>query len=269
MTSLTHLGLVVLAFSPGIHALPATQAKPAQTAPRTDTRALDEAGVMHLVDCHPLETATNSTQTWMSLVLYCANSADCNSVAHFPEARDICVMKTSNSSLDYHKWENSDWQHCYFAERGVFSWALSRFARLFPPATEVGRYLLEKVDNTPLWKCDARMLLQKVITNPIPSRVSVLALSASNGRQFLVDERLVLPETAQVAVDCQGLGGHESATSCYFTFSLPGYSILKCLNAYISEGDSMGSESSDSERLDDRRLSWDMSLMFGGVGSSL
>ncbi|EAQ84093.1 hypothetical protein CHGG_10497 [Chaetomium globosum CBS 148.51] len=64
------------------------------------------------------------------------------------------------------------------------------------------------------------------------------------------------------------LPSHESATSCYFTFSLPGYSILKRLNAYISEGDSMGSESSDSERLDDRRLSWDMSLMFGGVGSS-
>ena len=64
------------------------------------------------------------------------------------------------------------------------------------------------------------------------------------------------------------LPSHESATSSYFTFSLPEYSILKRLNAYISEGDSMGSESSDSERLDDLRLSWDMSLMFGGVGSS-
>ncbi|KAH6617357.1 hypothetical protein F5144DRAFT_541459 [Chaetomium tenue] len=208
MTSLTRLGLVVLASSHGIYALPSIWAEPAQTAPWTDTRALDEAGVMHLVDCHPLEAATNSTQTWMSLVLYCANSADCNNVAHFPEARDICVMKTSNTSLDYHKWENSDWQHCYFAERGVFSWALSRFARLFPPATEVGSnsYLLREVGNTAschadsLWKCNVGMLLQKVITNPIPSRVSVLALSAADGRQFLVDERLVLSETTQVAV---------------------------------------------------------------------
>ena len=33
------------------------------------------------------------------------------------------------------------------------------------------------------------------------------------------------------------------------------------------KGGSMGSESSDSERLDDRRLSWVM-LVFGGVGSS-
>jgi hypothetical protein len=47
-------------------------------------------------------------------------------------------MQTSETALDYHKWENSDWQHCYFDERGVFSWALSRFGRLFPPATEVG-----------------------------------------------------------------------------------------------------------------------------------
>lgn len=47
-------------------------------------------------------------------------------------------MKTSNESLDYNKWETSDWQHCYFTERGVFSWVIGRFARLFPPATEVG-----------------------------------------------------------------------------------------------------------------------------------
>ncbi|KAH6844609.1 hypothetical protein B0I37DRAFT_165627 [Chaetomium sp. MPI-CAGE-AT-0009] len=142
MPSLTRVGLVVLASSHSIHASSPAQLEPTQAATRIHARAINGTGVMYLVDCHPREppeqAATNSTQTWMSLVISCANSTDCNNVDHFPAPRDSCVMKTSTTPRDYHKWENSDWQHCYFAERGVFSWAISRFGRLFPPATEVG-----------------------------------------------------------------------------------------------------------------------------------
>ncbi|KAK3296579.1 uncharacterized protein B0H64DRAFT_389521, partial [Chaetomium fimeti] len=139
MPSLTRFGLVALASSHSIYASPLVPLETTQTVSRIDDRSFDEAGFIHLVDCHPLEEApTNSTQSWMSLVIYCPDGTDCNNIDHFPEAQDICAMKTSDIALDYHKWENSDWQHCYFAERGVFSWAISRFARLFPPATEVG-----------------------------------------------------------------------------------------------------------------------------------
>lgn len=69
---------------------------------------------------------------------YCAKNEECNNINHFPATRDICVKRTSNVSRDYHKWENSEWQYCHFEERGWFSWALSRFGRLFPPTTEVG-----------------------------------------------------------------------------------------------------------------------------------
>ncbi|KAK3317947.1 hypothetical protein B0H66DRAFT_532454 [Apodospora peruviana] len=102
-------------------------------------RALNGAGV-HLVDCHPRESdeIANSEQSWLSLVMFCDNKDECNNIDHVPATRDICVKRTTNMSHDYHKWENSDWQYCHFAERGTFSWVISRFGRLFPPATEVG-----------------------------------------------------------------------------------------------------------------------------------
>ncbi|GAB1316985.1 hypothetical protein MFIFM68171_07195 [Madurella fahalii] len=103
-------------------------------------RALNGTGIYLAVDCRPREApeTPDSPQSWLSLVIYCESQAECNSTGHYPAARDICVKRTSNMSSDYHKWENSDWQHCYFEERGVFSWVLSRFARLFPAGTEVG-----------------------------------------------------------------------------------------------------------------------------------
>lgn len=69
---------------------------------------------------------------------YCDNDAECSDVKHVPAARDMCVKKTSNVSGEYQRWENSEWQHCHFDERGWFSWVLVRLSKLFPPATEVG-----------------------------------------------------------------------------------------------------------------------------------
>ncbi|KAK5660589.1 hypothetical protein OQA88_13149, partial [Cercophora sp. LCS_1] len=83
------------------------------------------ASGIHLVDCQPRDTSEGSeAKSWLSLVIYCEDNSECNNIDYVPQTRDICVKRTSNSSLDYHKWENSDWQHCYFAERGVFSWVI-------------------------------------------------------------------------------------------------------------------------------------------------
>lgn len=100
------------------------------------------AGV-HLVECSPLAAPDDPSsaaeeQSWLSLVVYCENDAECADTHHIPQARDVCVKKTSNVTGDFQKWENSEWVYCHFDERGWFSWALSRFARLFPPTTEVG-----------------------------------------------------------------------------------------------------------------------------------
>ncbi|KAK1750049.1 hypothetical protein QBC47DRAFT_407278 [Echria macrotheca] len=94
---------------------------------------------IRLVDCNPREPLESpDSAVWLSLVIYCDKIENCNDVNYVPAARDICVKKSSNVSLDYQKWQSSDWQRCYFAERGAFSWALSKFAMLFPPETEVG-----------------------------------------------------------------------------------------------------------------------------------
>ena len=117
---------------------------------------LGTTGIHSLVDCIPLGPSPSSTeakteqQTWLSLVIYCATPTQCNDPSHVPAAQNICVKRSSNVSRDWHKWENSDWQHCSFPNattggdslvlggRGVFSWVIGRFGRLFPPATEVG-----------------------------------------------------------------------------------------------------------------------------------
>ncbi|KAK4447986.1 hypothetical protein QBC34DRAFT_495799 [Podospora aff. communis PSN243] len=138
--------LALATISCGVVASPMPMPRPAEDgASAIELFGWKEGAGVHLVECSPLVPAEEGSDvtskpenSWLSLVIYCDDDKDCADIKHIPSAQDVCVKKMSNVTGDFQKWESSEWVYCHFDERGWFSWALSRFARLFPPATEVG-----------------------------------------------------------------------------------------------------------------------------------
>ncbi|KAK0644250.1 hypothetical protein B0T16DRAFT_513638 [Cercophora newfieldiana] len=133
--------LALASISSGIVASPTPQPVERSASAVDDKFQWNAGAGVHLVECSPLpaEEGSSTEQSWLSLVIYCENDAECSDVKHVPAKRDVCVKKTSNVTNDFQKWESTDgWIYCHFEERGWFSWVVVRFARLFPPDTEIG-----------------------------------------------------------------------------------------------------------------------------------
>jgi hypothetical protein len=163
-TLVTLLALATISCGVVASPMPMPIPRPADdSASAIDIFGWKEGAGVHLVECSPLVpveegsgVASKAENSWLSLVIvsavldatsmyfayiwhqYCEDDKDCADIKHIPSAQDVCVKKSSNVTGDFQKWENSEWVYCHFDERGWFSWALSRFARLFPPTTEVG-----------------------------------------------------------------------------------------------------------------------------------
>ncbi|KAK3306071.1 uncharacterized protein B0T15DRAFT_217630 [Chaetomium strumarium] len=92
---------------------------------------------IHLLNCRPFGGAGVS-QTWLSIVAYCANDADCNSLQYSIPDQDACIVSSSGTSESYHHWEGSS-QSCTFSSTGVtFRWNIPGNAQSQPNYSSVG-----------------------------------------------------------------------------------------------------------------------------------
>ncbi|KAK1828647.1 hypothetical protein QBC39DRAFT_358736 [Podospora conica] len=142
------LALAAALSSPSVLALVSAPPQKSLLPARADIPGfkLDPSSGVHFLDCQPREEALLSARqagapepSWLSILVYCANNTDCLDPSHNPLPSDVCVKQTSTTPRNWTKWENeSDWKYCRFAERGWFSWVISRFGRLFPPGDECG-----------------------------------------------------------------------------------------------------------------------------------
>ncbi|KAK4235384.1 hypothetical protein C8A03DRAFT_17875 [Achaetomium macrosporum] len=92
---------------------------------------------IHLLNCRPFGGAGVS-QTWLSIVAYCANDADCNSLQYSIPDKDACIVSSSGTAESYHIWEGSS-QSCTFSSTGVtFHWNIPSNAQSRPNYSSVG-----------------------------------------------------------------------------------------------------------------------------------
>ncbi|KAH6621524.1 hypothetical protein B0J18DRAFT_229071 [Chaetomium sp. MPI-SDFR-AT-0129] len=107
----------------------------AQSALASPALATRGEGI-HLFNCRPFGGA-GVPQTWLSIVVYCANDSDCSNLTYNPPSDNVCVKGTSSSSEVYHIWEGSS-QSCTFPTGVTFSWNIPSNAQSQPNYSSVG-----------------------------------------------------------------------------------------------------------------------------------
>ncbi|KAK3393890.1 hypothetical protein B0H63DRAFT_444093 [Podospora didyma] len=92
---------------------------------------------IHLFNCYPIG-GEGVPQTWLSLVVYCANDADCSNIGYSPPSSNVCVKQQSSTPNSYWHWEGS-WQGCTFSSGTTFSWNLEALAQNWANYSPVGQ----------------------------------------------------------------------------------------------------------------------------------
>ncbi|KAK4143178.1 uncharacterized protein C8A04DRAFT_12618 [Dichotomopilus funicola] len=91
---------------------------------------------VHLLNCRSFGEAS-SDHTFLSIVAYCADDANCSSVGYNIPANDACVVSSSTAYEDWHQWEGGS-QSCTFASTGVtFTWDIPSNAQSLPNYSSV------------------------------------------------------------------------------------------------------------------------------------
>ncbi|KAL2143660.1 hypothetical protein VTI28DRAFT_10167 [Corynascus sepedonium] len=106
-----------------------------QGALASPTLATRGEGV-HLFNCRPWGGA-GVTQTWISIVVYCANDSDCSQLSYSPPRDNVCVKGVSTTEEAYHIWEGSE-QSCTFPTGVTFTWNIPSDAQSRPDYTYIG-----------------------------------------------------------------------------------------------------------------------------------
>ncbi|KAG7294482.1 hypothetical protein NEMBOFW57_004556 [Staphylotrichum longicolle] len=89
-------------------------------SPAQDPQLAKRGEGIHLLNCRPYGGA-GVAQTWLSLVVYCANDSDCSNLSYSPSSNNVCVKGTSTTSEAYHVWEGGS-QSCTFPSGVKFTW---------------------------------------------------------------------------------------------------------------------------------------------------
>ncbi|EGS18413.1 uncharacterized protein CTHT_0064390 [Thermochaetoides thermophila DSM 1495] len=94
---------------------------------------------IHLMNCNPIMGGADPTRkwTWVSAVFYCPNDADCSRLNYSPDYNDVCIMKTSYTEGDFHRWEGGE-QSCRFPTGVTFKWGIIPNAQAFRDYSHVG-----------------------------------------------------------------------------------------------------------------------------------
>ncbi|KAH6622684.1 hypothetical protein F5144DRAFT_517088 [Chaetomium tenue] len=120
----------------GLMKLFASAALLAQGALAVPTELAKRGEGIHLFNCRPFGGA-GVPQTWISIVVYCANDSDCSSLGYSPPSNNVCVKGTSTSSETYHVWEGGS-QSCTFPTGVTFTWNIPSGAQSQPNYSSVG-----------------------------------------------------------------------------------------------------------------------------------